>query len=116
MERTLAFAMSEEVKTQDGPMLLGTCIGHRDHGALAWRFTRQHWAEATARFPSNLAIRMVEPIVRLTRPEEAADTAAFFAEHPLPQAAKRVEQVLERQQVNVAMRQRASAELERFFA
>jgi puromycin-sensitive aminopeptidase len=116
MERTLTFAMSDDVKTQDGPMLLGTCIAHRDHGAQAWRFTRQHWHEATARFPSNLAIRMVEPIVRLTRPEEAADTAAFFAEHPLPQAAKRLEQLLERQQVNVAMRQRVSAELERFLA
>jgi hypothetical protein len=59
---------------------------------------------------------MVEPIVRLMQPEEAADTTAFFAEHPLPQAAKRLEQLLERQHVNVAMRQRASAELERFFA
>jgi hypothetical protein len=32
--------------------------------------------------------------------------AAFLAEHPLPQAGKRVEQVLERQAVNVALRQR----------
>ena len=43
---------------------------------------------------------------RLTRPEEQADVAGFLAEHPLPQAAKRIQQLLERQGVNVALRQR----------
>ena len=87
-------------------MLLGRCIAHRDHGARAWRFVREHWDQLNARFPSNLMIRIVEPVPRLTRPDEQADVSAFLAEHPLPQAAKRVEQVLERQGVNVAMRQR----------
>jgi NAD(P)-dependent dehydrogenase (short-subunit alcohol dehydrogenase family) len=67
---------------------------------------REHWDEITGRFPSNLMIRVVEPVGRLTRPEEQADVAAFLAEHPLPQASKRIEQVLERQGVNVALRQR----------
>ena len=67
---------------------------------------REHWDQLNARFPSNLMIRIIEPVPRLTRPEEEADVAAFLSEHPLPQAAKRVEQVLERQAVNVVMRQR----------
>ena len=58
------------------------------------------------RTPSNLVVRIIEPVPRLSRPEEQADVAGFLAEHPLPQAAKRVEQVLERQGVNVALRQR----------
>jgi puromycin-sensitive aminopeptidase len=105
-ERTLAFAFTDDVRTQDAPILLARCIVHRDHGATAWRFVRDHWTAAKARFPSNLVVRVVEPVSRLSRPEEQADVAAFLAEHPLPQAAKRVAQVLERQQVNVELRQR----------
>ena len=37
-----------------------------------------------ARFPSNLMIRIVEPVPRLTRPQEQADVAGFLAEHPAP--------------------------------
>ncbi|HEY1281114.1 MAG TPA: M1 family aminopeptidase, partial [Acidimicrobiales bacterium] len=106
LRRTLDLAFSDEVKTQDAPFLLGRCIAHRRHGALAWRFVREHWDDASRRFPVNLMIRIIEPITRLTKPEEAADVQAFLAEHPLPQAGKRVEQVLERQSVNVALRQR----------
>jgi puromycin-sensitive aminopeptidase len=106
MRRTLALAFSDEVKTQDAPFLIGRCVAHRDHGPLAWRFVREHWDDANRRFPTNLIIRMVEPVTRLTRPQEHADVSGFLAEHPIPQAAKRVEQVLEREAINVALRER----------
>jgi puromycin-sensitive aminopeptidase len=95
--------------------MLGRCIAHRDHGALAWRFVRDHWDAAKTRFPSNLVVRIVEPVTRLSRPEEQADVSAFLAEHPLPQAAKRVAQILERQRVNVALRQREEPALDHAF-
>ncbi len=34
----------------------------------------------------------------------AADVQAFFAEHPIEQAAKTLDQILERQRVNTALR------------
>ena len=113
-DRTLALALTDDVRTQDAPMLLGRCIAHRDHGVRAWRFVRERWDELNARFPSNLMVRVVEPVPRLTRPQEQADVAAFLAEHPLPQAAKRVEQALERQGVNVLLREREEPALAPF--
>ena len=115
LRRTLDLAFSDDVKTQDAPFLLGRCIAHRLHGARAWRFVREHWDDANRRFPVNLMIRIIEPVTRLTKPEEAADVKAFLAEHPLPQAGKRVEQVLERQSVNVALRQREEPALAHVF-
>jgi puromycin-sensitive aminopeptidase len=115
IERTLDFAFSDDVRTQDAPILLARCIAHRDDGAVAWRYVRDHWETAKSRFPSNLIVRIVEPVTRLTRPEEQADVSAFLAEHPLPQAAKRVAQILERQRVNVALRQREEAALAHAF-
>ena len=52
----------------------------------------------------------------LSRPEEQADVAAFFAERPIPQGAKQLAQILERQGVNVAMRQREAGTLTKAFS
>jgi hypothetical protein len=52
---------------------------------------------------------MLGGITGLNTPELAADTAAFLAGHPVPQGTRTVEQHLERQRVNVALRQREGA-------
>ena len=109
MLRTCELAMSPEVKTQNAPFLLNLCIGNRKHGATAWRFVRQHWAEANAAFPSNTIVRMVGSVRLLTDETVAADVQAFFAEHPIQQAAKTLEHLLERQRVNTALRARETA-------
>ena len=67
---------------------------------------REHWDHANDRFPNPSIVRMVDPVKTLTRPEQQADVAGFFAEHAIPQAAKTLQQVLERQRVNVALRDR----------
>jgi puromycin-sensitive aminopeptidase len=103
---TCEFAMSESVKTQNAPFLLRAAIANRHHGAAAWRFVRDHWDEANRRFPSNTIVRMVDSVKLLTSDELVAETAAFFAAHPIPQAAKTLEQILERQRVNAALRRR----------
>jgi puromycin-sensitive aminopeptidase len=116
VRRTCELCLSGEVKTQNAPFLLARCILHRDHGELAWRFVREHWDEANTRFPSNTIVRMVDPVKTLTTPAQQADVAGFFAEHGIPQAAKTLEQVLERQRVNVALRARATGPLEDEFS
>ncbi len=112
MRRTCEFAMSGHVKTQNAPFLLARCIAHRKHGRLAWDFVRRHWAVADEKFPSNTIVRMIDPVKSLNTPDAEADVRAFFAEHPVPQAAKTLEQVLERQHVNVALREREQTALE----
>ncbi len=111
IDRTCEFAMSGEVKTQNAPFLLARCLAHREHGARVWEFIRRHWDAANAAFPGNTIIRMVDPVRLLNTPEFEADAQAFFAEHPIPQSAKTLDQVLERQRVNVALRARESQPL-----
>jgi puromycin-sensitive aminopeptidase len=111
IERTCELAMSGEVKTQNAPFLLRSCIANRHHGTAAWHFVRDHWSEALDRFPSNTIVRMVGSITMLNRPAEVADVHAFFAEHPITQAMKTMEQLLERQRVNADLRARESESL-----
>ena len=106
MARTCELAMSDEVKTQNAPFLLRACIGNRRHGAQAWEYVRRHWDQINQRLPRNTIVRMVETVTLLDRPTDVADVQAFFSEHPIVQAAKTLEQTLERQRVNAEVRAR----------
>ena len=112
IDRTLDLALSDSIRTQNAPYLIARVIANRNHGERAWRYVRTHWDEAIRRFPEASIIRMVDQIQTLTAPEQAADTSAFFAEHPIPQSAQILVQVLERQNINVALRARATSTLE----
>ena len=111
LDRTLAFAFSGEVRTQNAPFLLNRCIAQRDLGARAWQFVRQHWDEANRLFPNSLIVRMVDPVKLLVRPHQQAEVAAFFAEHPIPQSTRTLAQLLERQRINVGLAGREGAAL-----
>ncbi len=111
--RTCEFALSGQVKTQNAPFLLARCIANRNHGIVAWEFVRRHWQRANDEFPTNTIVRMIDPVKLLNTPQNEADVQSFFSEHPIPQAVKTLEQVLERQRVNVALRQREEAPLSR---
>jgi puromycin-sensitive aminopeptidase len=105
------FAFSGEVKTQNAPFLINRCMNNREYGHLAWRAARTQWEKANAEFPVNTIVRMVDPVKSLNTPELQADAQAFFAEHPIPQSAKTLEQILERQRINTALRQREGQRL-----
>jgi puromycin-sensitive aminopeptidase len=111
IERTIELAFSDEVRTQNAPFLLARCLANRWQGALAWQRLRGRWAEANERFPNNTISRMIDPVKLLTSPEVVADVQGFFAEHDIPQAAKTLQQVLERQRVNAAVAEREADRL-----
>ena len=107
--RTCELAMSDEVKTQNAPFLLRSCIASRRHGAAAWTFVRRHWDEANAAFPSNSIVRMVDSVKLLTDERVAADVQAFFAEHPIEQSAEDARSDPRAPAVNTALRAREQA-------
>ncbi len=111
VQRSCELAMSGEVRTQNAAFLLARCIANREHGEQAWQFVRRHWDEANERFPANTIIYMVDPVKLLTGDAVSADVQSFFAEHEVPQSAKTLEQVLERQRVNTALRRREAPRL-----
>ncbi len=111
IRRTIDLALSGDVKTQDAPFLLNRCIANRHNGAMAWESVRRQWPELLERFPNNTIVRMVGSITLLTTPHLVADVQGFFSEHPIPQAAKTLEQLLERQRVNADLRAREAEPL-----
>ena len=98
-----------EVRTQNAPFLLGRALMNTTHGAVAWDFVRKHWPELLERFPSSTIVRMVEGVKWLI--DAVPDVEGFFAEHPVPQGKKTLEQHLERLHVNAAFCNREHAAL-----
>ena len=111
IQRTIDLAFSGEVKTQNAPFLLNRCIANRRHGEMAWSQVRREWQTANDKFPGNTIVRMIDPVKMLTAPTSVADVQSFFSEHPIPQGAKTLDQILERQRVNSALRERESERL-----
>jgi puromycin-sensitive aminopeptidase len=93
-----------EVRTQNAPFLLARALGNRTHGPAAWKYVRQNWSTILEKFPASTIVRMVEGVRWLI--PVAADVQGFFAEHPVEQAPRTMEQHLERLRVNVAFHDR----------
>lgn len=109
VDRTLEACLTDDVRTQDAPYLLGQMLAHVTNGPSAWKFIERNWAAITERFPSNSIPRMLEGIRRLVDAESADRVAAFFSTGPgseLAKTNKSIAQHLELQRVNIALRDR----------
>ena len=109
--RTCELAMSGEVKTQNAPFLLRACIANRRHGAAGVEVRAPALGRGQRALPEQHDRAHGRPGEAAQPARDVADVQAFFAEHPIPQAAKTLEQMLERQRVNAALREREADRL-----
>jgi puromycin-sensitive aminopeptidase len=103
LARTLDLAVGDEVRIQDGCFLIAEVMANRAGSALAWRWLEKHWDEIRGRFPPNLIARIMEGIASQVHPAVADGVHAFVASHDVPMAGPRVDQLLERMDINVAL-------------
>jgi puromycin-sensitive aminopeptidase len=106
-------AISDAVRSQNGPFLMQRTLRNRDHGGAAWAFVRDHWDDATRRFSPSLLPRMVEGTTWLVEDGLADDVLAFIESHPVGTANRTITQHMERLRLHRATVER---ERERFSA
>lgn len=111
LRRLLTMSVTDEVRTQNAPLLLRRALTNRDHGGLAWFFVADEWDTINERFPSNSIARLLEGIRSLSAPSVAPEVFVFFEDHEVPQGDKILAQHLERLEVNVELRARESEAL-----
>jgi puromycin-sensitive aminopeptidase len=111
--RLVRMTLTDEVRSQNAPLLLRRALSNRDAGEIAWFFVSSEWEAITTRLPSNSIARFLEGIRGLSKLGTAAEVMAFFETHEVPQGDKILAQHLERLEVNVALRQRESERLAR---
>ncbi len=108
--------LSGEVRSQDAPFALRIALTNPTSGTHTWEFIKDNWDRLGELFPSAALSRMLEGVTSLDTVELVGDVAAFIAEHPLTQAEKTVEQILEKHRVNATLRERELPRLSAFVA
>ncbi len=104
--RTLAMTLTDDIRSQNAPFLVGRLLTNRKAGALAWDFVESNWGAMGERFPDNAFPSMLGGITALSTPELAERVDTFLDAHPVPQAARTIDQHRERLRVNLALRAR----------
>jgi puromycin-sensitive aminopeptidase len=104
--RTLDLSLGGEVRAQDGPFLVAGVLGRSDSGQQAWGWVVEHWDELLVRFPNPLLLRVFEALSGQADRRIAASIHEFCASRQLPIAGPRLDQILERLDINVALAER----------
>jgi aminopeptidase N len=108
-DRTVAFALSPEVRSQDAPTLLGQLLNSSARDKT-WSTLSTQWDAVSQRLGDFQALPyIVSALGGFCTAERAAEIRAFFAAHPVPAAARGLAQALERIDACVALDQRQSA-------
>lgn len=106
IERTLDLTTNGEVRTQNAPYVMRGILLNKRARERAWSFMKTHWNEMLRQYPDNSIPRMCEGVVGLVTAKLEKDVREFFAQHPVKQGAKQIEQHLERLRVAVTCKDR----------
>jgi len=108
VDRTFGLMGDGTIRNQDTTWVLARMLANRLSGHHAWARLTKKWPGMSADLPPMTHSRMLEGLPALSDPDVALEIDAFFAENPLPHAAKALEQKLERLRAMVMMRERES--------
>jgi puromycin-sensitive aminopeptidase len=111
---TLDKVVDGDIRTQDGFWVFARLLGG-DAGPAVWKSARSRWDAILEAMPGLTRRRVVEGLPALSQPEVALDVQAFFAEHPIPEAARALSQKLELLRSNLQLRERETPVVEAYF-
>ncbi len=97
VQRTLTYAVSPSVRTQDTSALIGGLLGSAASRNAAWAFVKQEWPTLVRKLGTFQGIPgIVGSLGSFCSAEDAADIRSFFAQNPVPAASRALQQSLER--------------------
>ena len=110
VRRTLDFAISPDVRTQDTAQLIAALIGHPESREAAWTFVKANWETLTKSLGIFQGIpRIAGSVGAFCSREAEMDAEQFFKAHPVPAAERTLRQAFERIDACIAVKERQSA-------
>jgi aminopeptidase N len=107
--RTLEYAMSPAVRSQDSATLIGGLLASQATSDVAWEFTRTQWPALLKKLDIFQGIPgVVESLGGVCSATRAAEIKQFFAKSPEPAVSRTLQVALERIDSCVALRARQS--------
>jgi puromycin-sensitive aminopeptidase len=112
---TLDRVVDGDVRTQDGFWVFARLLMGKA-GPAVWGRSRERWEGLLAAMPGMTRMRIAEGISALSQPEIAASVRSHFAEHPVAEAGRAIEQNLEKLDANIALRERETDVVSEYFS
>ncbi|MBP7777688.1 MAG: M1 family metallopeptidase [Acidobacteria bacterium] len=108
VEQTLALSLTDEIRSQDTGNVVGTLLTG-PAGDQAWTFVTREWDRLTAKLGVFQGVpAIIGSLGAFCSTDRARQIAAFFAAHPVPSAARGLQQSIERIDACVAVDRRQS--------
>jgi puromycin-sensitive aminopeptidase len=111
LTRTLDLSVSADVRVQDAPFLISAAMIQPDRAGQVWSWVESHWPQIKATFPTGLQARIFEGITTIVDPELAARIKQFCETNEMPLTGQRMDQLIERMDINVALSARLRSTL-----
>jgi len=113
VRRTLDFAVSSSVRTQDTSTLIGILMGRPASRETAWAFVREQWPTLMKTLGEFQGIpRIVESVGAFCSTSKAQEVRDFFTRNPVASSQRAVTQSIERIESCAALEQRQAKPLE----
>ncbi len=108
VKRTLTYAMSDAVRSQDSWPLLALLLARRETQDQAWQFVEQHWPEITRKSTTSSGARIIEAAGALCTVEGRDAVTSFFRDHPVASSERTLAKTID--SVNDCIRLRSQQE------
>jgi aminopeptidase N len=107
VQRTLQFALSPDVRTQDTATLIAGLLSRTSSQDAAWTFVKEHWDTLTKTLGVFQGVpRIAGAVGAFCTREKRAEVERFFKEHPVTAAERTLRQAFERIDSCVALKER----------
>ena len=106
--RTLTFAVSPQMRSQDAPQVISAVMSTRPGRQIAWDFIRQHWREVEAKLSNYSETTLVGAAAVFCDAASRDQVKDFFVEHKVPATDRALKLTLE--QINACIDVRAHQE------
>lgn len=102
LQETLERSLSDDVRSQDTPLVIISVAANRFGRDLAWDFVKENWSEFDRRYGKGgfMIMRLVSITETFTTLERADEVEAFFEANPVAGAQRTVQQALESIRLN----------------
>ena len=107
--RTLKYALSNDIRSQDAPQLLSQLLGSESSQDETWEYVKKDWTTIAAKFGAFQGIPgIINGLSGYCTAERATEIKQFFTNHPVPEAARSLQLSVERISSCVALKGRQS--------
>jgi puromycin-sensitive aminopeptidase len=103
LQEALELSLSPDVRSQDTIRVVAGVAANPHGREAAWEFVKANWAEFDRRYGGGgfLIVRLIESVASsFASAAKEREVAEFFTAHPVPAAARTVQQCLERIRIN----------------